>query len=58
MKAKDLAKALMQYPDHEVEFRILEFAPEELPTLRTFEITGIADIGHASKITILDGKED
>jgi len=61
MKAKDLAKKLMKYPDFDVRFGHSD------PTyagnlawgiyIRQFDITDIGDIGHSEKVILLDGEE-
>lgn len=57
MKAKDLAKKLLEHPDFEVKFHNLcqEFPGGPL-VCDSYEITGIADIGHSSKVIVLDGE--
>lgn len=53
MKAIDLAKKLLEYPDYEVDFSILEPDGSEYGVgLRSFEV-GVDDIGHSSKRIIL-----
>lgn len=50
MKAKELAEKILEYPDFDVEFGILE--PDGSPYgigLRTFSVM-IDDIGYSSKV--------
>lgn len=57
MKGKELAKLLMQYPDMEVKFTIsFQECPCAPLIYETYEITGIADIGHSDKVIVLDGE--
>ena len=53
MKAKDLAEKLLNYPEFNVEFGLLE--PDGSPYgvgLRRFDV-GIDDIGYSSEVVIL-----
>lgn len=54
MKAKDLAEALLEYPDFEVKF--FEFIPYQ--TSIDYTITGIDDIGHSERVIVLGGVEN
>lgn len=60
MKAKDLAKELLEHPDFEVEFIYMTFKRDGIhtpfPDIYSYKITGIADIGHSDKTIILDGE--
>lgn len=58
MKAKDLAKLLLEHPDFDVQFNT--FSPDGSEwgaTLHSFEITGVGDIGYTDKVFILCGNE-
>lgn len=55
MKAKDLAEALMQYPDFEVKFFDLRVYDK---TDIDYTITGIDDIAHSEKVIVLGGTEN
>jgi hypothetical protein len=58
MKAKELAEKLMENPEFEVDFGIFEPDGSDYGMgLRTFKITGIADIGYSDKVIKLDGAE-
>ena len=59
MKAKELAELLLKNPDCDVEFRYMDTSKNDghRYDLKSFEITGIFDIGYSEKILILDGKE-
>jgi len=58
MKAKDLAELLLKYPDFEVEGIFYDDSQCTIEsswgTYHTFNINGIADIGHSSKVIVLD----
>jgi hypothetical protein len=54
MKAKELATKLMKHPDFEVKATTTAPLPNELPEWVDFKIDGIADIGHSSKVIVLD----
>jgi hypothetical protein len=59
MKIKNLIKLLKQY-DEEFDVKINLFEPDHGfygMHLRTFNIDGIADVGHFDKAVILDIKE-
>lgn len=58
MKAKDLAKLLMKFPDFEVEHVFCERDNSEYGlTVRKFEARGIGDIGHSDKVIQIDFEE-
>lgn len=58
MKALELAKLLLQHPEFEVELIYADTSscsaifPQ--PLYETLKISGIADIGHSSKVIVLD----
>lgn len=58
MKAYDLAKKLLEYPDFDVEFVFSE--PDNSSyglSVRTFENVEVGDIGHSDKVLVLVGEE-
>jgi len=59
MEAKELAKLLMEHPNFKVDFAFMDKHNNPIWPLhlRTFDITGIGDIGHSDKIIRLSGKE-
>lgn len=57
MKAKDLAALLLEDPDFDVQFSFTDGC-SVFPNIRTFNVTGISDIGYSSKTIILDGEEN
>ena len=58
MKAKELAMELLKYPDFEIDVPFTDKAVnDEWPNYRALLITGIADIGHSSKLVRLDAIE-
>jgi hypothetical protein len=58
MKAKELAKKLLENPDFEVEFVLFEADGSVYGAgLRRFTVD-ITDIGYSSKLLLLGGKED
>ncbi len=54
MKAKELAEQLMQNPDFEVQAMFVNHQEKGWPNYQTLSVDGIADVGHGSKIIILD----
>lgn len=57
MKAKDIAEQLLKYPDFDVEFDMrtdVHTYDYPWPEYTTFKVTGIADIGHSSKVIALE----
>ena len=54
MKAKELAEQLMQNPDFEVQAMFVDHQEKGWPNYQTLSVDGIADVGHGSKIIILD----
>ena len=57
MKAKDLAEQLLKYPDFNVEFDVctnITTYDYPWPEYTTFEVTGIADVGHSNKVIVLE----
>lgn len=62
MKAKELADELLKHPDFDVEFIYLTFIRDSIhtpcPDMRSYKITGIADIEHSDKIIVLDGEQN
>ena len=58
MKAKELAKILLENPECEVKFRFTDGETGGFLNVRDFEITGDNDIGHSDKIIALFGKEE
>ena len=61
MKAKELSDLLMENPDFDVDFAFMDKNdnnPIWKLTLRTFDITGIGDIGYSEKLIRLKGKEE
>jgi len=57
MKAKDLAEQLLKYPDFDVEFDVCTNITTydcPWPEYTTFEVSGIADIGHSDKVIVLE----
>lgn len=54
MKAKELAEQLMQNPDFEVQAMFVNHQEKGWPNYQTLSVDGIADVGHSSKIIILD----
>ena len=58
MKARELADALLQYPDFDVCFSFGEPDGGEWGyTVRTFDDISIKDIGHSDKVLALGGAE-
>lgn len=58
MKAKDLAEALLKYPEFDVCFSFGERDDSEWGyTVRSFKDIIIEDIGHSDKILALGGTE-
>jgi len=58
MKSKELSDLLLKYPDFEVSMCLFEVDGSGYGLdCRTFEVTGIGDIGHTDKILELDFKE-
>ena len=62
MKAKDLAKELMEHPDFEVYFMFDEtkdfIVNKQLGVdQRVFKDVCIGDVGHSSQLILLDGTE-
>lgn len=56
MTAKELATKLLEHPDFEVKFISCYQECACAPLIYdTYEITGIADIGHSDKVIVLDG---
>jgi hypothetical protein len=59
MKAKELSDLLLQYPDFDVDICLCEPDGSSYGLgCRTFDVTGIADIGHSVKIIQLDIREE
>ncbi len=59
MKVKELIKLLKDYPDFDVETSIFEKDNSVWgATLRSFDINGIADVGHSEKVVILSIKQN
>lgn len=66
MKAKDLAKQLLELPEYEVSLLFYDKALEPIflerkcpfPPYRTLIIIGIADVGVSDKEIILKGEMD
>ena len=54
MKAKELAEQLMQNPDFEAQAMFVDHQEKGWPNYQTQRVDGIADVGHSSKIIILD----
>lgn len=57
MKAKELAEQLLQYPDFDVEFDIVaRRATVDHPWADyiSYRACGISDIGHDSKVIVLE----
>lgn len=55
MKAKDLANLLLKYPDFDVQLIISSNCPDcDFFGYTSYNITGIADIGHSSKVILLN----
>lgn len=59
MKAKDLAKLLLEYPEFEVETSINIIDPTCTFGLHTnwYNVEGITEIGHSDHILVLDLEE-
>lgn len=57
MKACDLIKAIEAYPDFEVELTHVVHEEGQWPIYNTYKVAGVADVGHSSKVIILDGGE-
>jgi len=59
MKAKDLAKILLEHPDFDVEVSISkEDGTDWGFTVLTWKITGLNDIGYSEKIISLNTEFD
>lgn len=59
MKVSDLIEQIKDYPDFEVELTtVTTYESKQRPTYNTYPIIGVADIGHSSKVVVLDGGEE
>ncbi|MDB8775225.1 MULTISPECIES: hypothetical protein [unclassified Ruminococcus] len=56
MKVKEFIEKLSDYADFDLEFCFVD-ATQERYTLRSLEVTEVADIGHSDKVILLSGKE-
>ena len=55
MKAKDLAKLLLEYPDYEVKANVMIMDTSDYGIeVKTYNVNDIADVGHSEQIVILD----
>ena len=59
MKVKDLIKQIEEYPDYELELtNVVVYESKQRPDFNTYPVLGVADIGHSSKVILLDGGTD
>lgn len=56
MKAKELAKILLENPDFDVDFSFADYDPSWF-NLRTFKNIKVDDIGYSDKVIKLGGEE-
>ena len=57
MKARELAEQLMQNPDFEVQAMFVDHdskGDNAWPNYQTLSVDGIADVGHSSKVILID----
>ena len=58
MKAKELAKLLLEYPDYDVQLIIPTTCPKcSFFDYTSYNVNGIADIGHSEKVIVLNEEE-
>lgn len=59
MKVRDLIKQIEKYPDYELELtNVVTYESKQWPDYNTYPILGVVDIGHSSKVIVLDGGTD
>ena len=54
MKAKRLAELLLEHPDFEVRAGYLYCGESQWPQYSSYDIDGVADVGHSDKVIVLD----